>query len=198
LQDRRILGVVEALRAAGATAVADVGCGEGDLIASLARETQIDRVIGTDVAVRELERTKARLERVPLAASRRERIELFQSSVLYADRRLAGLDAITLLEVIEHVEPSRLDSLAQVIFACAHPRNVLMTTPNREYNVLFPAVGEGRLRHADHRFEWTRAEFRTWSERIAAQFGYRVDFKPIGDEDAIHGAPSQMAVFRCA
>ncbi len=116
LQDRRISSVVEALRTAGATTVADVGCGEGDLIASLARETHIERVIGTDVAVREL----------------------------------------------------------------------------------FPALGEARLRHTDHRFEWTREGLRTWSERIAAQFGHSVDFKPIGDEDAIHGAPTQMAVVRCA
>ena len=40
------------------------------------------------------------------------------------------------------------------------PKVVAMTTPNAEFNVLFP--GFSGFRHADHRFEWTRKEFELW------------------------------------
>ena len=50
--------------------------------------------------------------------------------------------------------------------------------------------------HADHRFEWTRAEFAEWAQRVAERFGYTVQVEPVGPLDALHGAPTQMAVFR--
>jgi hypothetical protein len=51
------------------------------------------------------------------------------------------------------------------------------------------------LRHGDHRFEWTRAEFRDWARGVAASNGYTVEFRAVGDEDAKLGPPTQMAVF---
>lgn len=198
LQDRRIASVVATLHQLGAKTVIDVGCGEGDLIAAIARDSQIEKIVGTDVSARELERAKARLEHLPIASSRRERVALFQSSALYFDHRLNGADAMTLLEVVEHVDPERLRALEQVVFGTNKPRNVIVTTPNREYNQLFPTLASGMMRHADHRFEWSRAEFATWAENVAAQHGYTVAFEPIGDVDQTLGAPTQMAVFRCA
>lgn len=56
-------------------------------------------------------------------------------------------------------------------------------------------MAEGALRHPDHRFEWTRAEFEAWGNRVAGEHGYAVAFQPIGPVDDTHGAPSQMAVF---
>jgi len=198
LQDRRIVAVMEELRAQRAATVADVGCGDGDLLVALAREPAIERICGAEVSLRELERAKLRLERVPLPASRRERIELLQSSILYTDRRLSGFDALTLLEVVEHIDPSRLDALSRTVFGRARPRTVILTTPNREYNVLFGSLRSGALRHSDHRFEWTRDEFRDWSQQVGQRFGYAVRHGAIGDEDATHGAPTQLAVFTCA
>ena len=56
-------------------------------------------------------------------------------------------------------------------------------------------MAEGKLRHGDHRFEWTREEFRKWAEKIAGTFGYSFEISFIGDEDEKFGAPTQMAVF---
>ena len=70
-----------------------------------------------------------------------------------------------------------------------------MTTPNLEYNVRFDTLPAGQLRHRDHRFEWTRAEFGTWSQAAAAAHGYQVDMSGIGDDDPEVGCPTQMAVF---
>jgi len=56
-------------------------------------------------------------------------------------------------------------------------------------------VGTEKLRHPDHRFEWTRQEFRIWAEEVAVRYGYGVRFLPIGPEDVVVGAPTQMGVF---
>jgi hypothetical protein len=71
----------------------------------------------------------------------------------------------------------------------------VVTTPNREYNVRFERLEPGRLRHPDHRFEWTRAEFRAWADGVSERFGYERRFLPIGPEDGELGPPTQMAVF---
>jgi 3' terminal RNA ribose 2'-O-methyltransferase Hen1 len=197
LQERRIAAVIDVLHRIGATSIVDVGCGEGDLIAAVSRDAQFARILGVDVSARELERAKNRLDRTLMAASRRECIGLFQSSALYFDHRLNGADAIVLMEVIEHVDPERLDALETVIFGTNKPRNVVVTTPNREYNVLFPNLANGAMRHDDHRFEWSREEFQKWAGLVAERHGYVVSFEPVGDSDATVGPPTQMAVFRC-
>ncbi|HSX60751.1 MAG TPA: hypothetical protein VLF18_11180 [Tahibacter sp.] len=51
------------------------------------------------------------------------------------------------------------------------------------------------MRHSDHRFEWTRDEFRAWADGVAARRGYAVRLLPIGPLDAALGAPTQMAIF---
>ncbi len=53
----------------------------------------------------------------------------------------------------------------------------------------------GQLRHADHRFEWTRAEFAAGPSRSPPRFGYRLRLDGIGAADEHLGHPSQMAVF---
>jgi hypothetical protein len=71
----------------------------------------------------------------------------------------------------------------------------VVTTPNVEHNVRFEGLAPGSLRHRDHRFEWTRAEFRAWAERVAAEYGYGVRLVPVGVDDPEVGPPTQMAVF---
>ena len=122
-----------------------------------------------------------------------ERIQLFHSALTYEDDRFAGLDAAVLTEVIEHVDPSRLEALERVVWGAARPRLVVVTTPNSEYNVRYEGlVG---MRHPDHRFEWTRSEFSDWSEHVATTYGYMVERRGIGEVDETLGAPTQMAIF---
>jgi hypothetical protein len=72
---------------------------------------------------------------------------------------------------------------------------LVLTTPNREYNALFPSLPAGVWRHRDHRFEWSRAEFEDWCGLVAERHGYAVRFAPIGDLHPTLGPPTQMAVF---
>src|SRR5205807_5748078 len=125
----------------------------------------------------------------------RERLQLIQGALTYRDRRLQGYDAAAVVEVIEHLDPPRLAAFERVLFEFARPGTVVLTTPNVEYNVRFESLPAGRLRHRDHRFEWTRAQFRSWAEGVAQRFGYAVTFVPVGPEDPALGAPTQMAGF---
>jgi len=131
-----------------------------------------------------------------MAPKQKERIELFQGALTYKDKRLEGFDAATIVEVIEHLDKNRLQSFERVVFECAKPKTVILTTPNAEYNELFENMEAGTMRHTDHRFEWTRKEFEDWAKSVAKKNNYKVEFLPVGQEDAKVGAPSQMGIFR--
>ena len=128
----------------------------------------------------------------------RARIELLHGSLLYRDDRLKGFDAATVIEVIEHLDPPRLAAFERVLFEAARPTFVVVTTPNREYNVKFEGLAPGHFRHGDHRFEWTRDEFRSWCARQCKRFGYAVEYCPVGDEDPDLGPPTQLGLFSVA
>jgi 3' terminal RNA ribose 2'-O-methyltransferase Hen1 len=176
--------------------VADVGCGEGALLRHLVADRTFTTVIGTDVAPRELERAERRLHLDEASDEQRARVRLLQSSVTYSDDRIAGLDAIVLMEVVEHVDPERLPAFETSVFAAARPAAVVVTTPNAEHNVRFERLAAGRFRHSDHRFEWTRDEFRAWATAVGDRHGYTTEFRPVGDDDPEVGPPTQLALFR--
>ena len=195
LSEQRMMAVLAVLRGAGATRVIDLGCGEGKLLQTLLTNTDCEQIAGMDVSSRALALAKRRLRLDRLPARQRARITLFQGALTYRDQRLTGSDAACALEVIEHLEPARLGAFERVLFEFARPPTVVITTPNTEYNVRFENLAAGRLRHGDHRFEWTREEFSQWAKRVADRSGYAFRLLPIGPVDPAVGAPTQMAVF---
>jgi len=196
LNEQRIGAVIAALKDAGARRVIDLGCGEGRLLQALLADRDFDRAVGMDVSFRSLELAKERLHLDRLPSRQLERVELFQGALTYRDKRLAGYDAACAIEVIEHLDPSRLPAFERVVFEFARPGVVITTTPNAEYNVRFDSLPAGRVRHSDHRFEWTREEFQAWARAAAERFGYSVRFLPVGPDDPTVGPPTQMGVFR--
>jgi 3' terminal RNA ribose 2'-O-methyltransferase Hen1 len=195
LNEQRLEAVANALRAAGARRVLDLGCGEGRLIRALLGDKQFEEIVGVDVSIRALEAAQRRLKLERLSTQQAERVKLLHGSLMYRDRRLAGFDAASVIEVIEHLDPPRLSAFERVLFEFARPGTVVLTTPNREFNVRWPSIGQAGFRHPDHRFEWTRSEFQAWATGIAARFGYRTRFGNIGPGDEKFGAPTQMAIF---
>jgi 3' terminal RNA ribose 2'-O-methyltransferase Hen1 len=198
LHDQRLRAVLEHLLGSGAKTVLDLGCGEGRLLRLLLAERQFTRITGMDVAYRELLKAKDRLRYDRLPPAQHQRLTLLQGSLIYRDERLKGYDAAALVEVIEHVEPDRLRALERTVFEFAAPTTVVVTTPNVEYNQKYANLDPEGFRHADHRFEWTRAEFEAWCGRVAETFGYAVALFGVGEADEVVGTPSQMAVFRKA
>jgi len=195
LHELRLNTVLAAIREAGARSLVDLGCGEGKLLALALKERTHSRILGMDVSSLALARARRRLHLDTLPPAQSQRIALAHGSLLYRDQRLAGFDVATLVEVIEHLDPPRLAAMERVVFQHARPRRVIVTTPNREYNAHWEAVGAERLRHSDHRFEWTRAECQAWAERVAAQYGYRMARQDVGPVDTDLGAPSQLVIF---
>jgi 3' terminal RNA ribose 2'-O-methyltransferase Hen1 len=195
LAEARRGAVLAALRGSGARRVGDLGCGEGTLVGELLADNQFSHVVAADVSSRALEIAERKLRVEAMPPKRRERLTLLQTALTYRDSRLIGLDAVVLMEVIEHVDPPRLPALARTVFGSIAPATVVVTTPNVEYNVRYPTLLPGHRRHRDHRFEWTRAEFADWAGGVAQEWGYQVRYLPVGDDDPILGPPTQLALF---
>lgn len=185
LHDLRHEAVVAALRESGARRVLDLGCGTGTLLRRLLDEPRFEEVVGVEVVLADLA-----VAREVLPPGGRGRV--LHGSLAYRDPRLAGYDAAALVEVIEHLDPAQLAACEAAVWEAARPATVVVTTPNAEYNALF---AEARSRHPDHRFEWTRAEFRAWADRVASRHGYAVRHAPAGPEDPRAGPVTQMAIF---
>ena len=197
LNDRRIQAALDAIRSLmpPARTVVDLGCGEGKTLKAI-REAglNLSSLVGMDVSSTALKIAARRLHWDQYNAN--SPLNLLQGSLVYLDERLpASPDVALLMEVIEHLDPWRLATLEEVVFGRLAPRRLVITTPNAEYNALWPSLPTGRFRHNDHRFEWTRAEFAQWAEGVAARFGYQVRFLPVGDVDTTCGAPTQLGLF---
>jgi len=196
LADQRMAAVERALKTAGAKRVLDLGCGEGRLLRQLVADSHFDELVGVDASMAVLNRAKERLglERMPEA--QRSRVRLLHGSLTYRDKRLTGFDGAAVVEVVEHLDPERLNAFERSVFEFARPRVVALTTPNAEYNVRFPSLPPAKFRHPDHRFEWRREDLRRWAGAVSERFGYAVSIEGVGPDDPQVGAPTQMAVFK--
>lgn len=195
LNEQRHGAVLAALKASGAKRVLDLGCGEGKLLRELLGDQQFVEIVGLDVSTQVLEIAEKRLKLDRLPARQSNRVRLIHGSLIYRDNRLQGFDAAAVVEVIEHLDPPRLCAFERVLFEFARPTQIVLTTPNREFNSKWENVGADKLRHADHRFEWSRQEFQSWATQTACRFGYEVQFSGVGPADESLGAPTQMGVF---
>ncbi|NDY94550.1 methyltransferase domain-containing protein [Wenzhouxiangella limi] len=192
LHQARLDAVVEALLGAGVRRVADLGCGDGELLERLRAQSQFVRLLGIDVDEKIL---VAARERLGLDLfNHDERLQLCCGS--FENTHWAGgpIDAAVFLETIEHIEPGRLSRVEQAIFCQLHPQFVVITTPNKDYNPLHGLAARER-RHPGHRFEWTRAQFKAWCNGVAQRQAYRVGFHNIGPPDPVAGSSTQMACF---
>lgn len=192
LNVQRLNAVKDAVLASGASSVIDLGCGEGRLESLLIKEPGISRITACDVCVSSLEKAASRLHLDRMPDSRRRKLTLMQASLTYRDKRFEGYDCACLVEVIEHIDPNRIEAVERSVFEFASPSTVIVTTPNKEYNVNYQLDG---LRHKDHRFEWTREEFREWTSHVCEKFGYTCVITGIGDPGEDTGTPTQMGVF---
>lgn len=99
---------------------------------------------------------------------------------------------------IEHLTLADVERFSEVVFGYMTPVAVIVSTPNSEFNPIFPRPAG--FRHSDHKFEWTRAEFKSWALKVCLEYGYEVEFTgvgqaPRGQQERV-GFCSQIGVFR--
>jgi len=191
LHAERLQAVLSALRDGLSARVLDLGCGDGDLFVRLAEDPAIHELVGLDICAASLDILRGRLAKAQPVVPK---IDLRHGSMTEPHPDLAGFDCALLVETIEHVDPDRLSQLERAVFDTLAPGRVVITTPNAEFNHLL-GVPRGRFRHPDHRFEWDRARFRRWGQRVAARAGYDIRFQHVGGAHPDLGGASQMAVF---
>jgi small RNA 2'-O-methyltransferase len=190
LHEARHARVMALLKAQGARSVVDLGCGSGLLLSRMAAEPDFIRLVGVEQEADGL----AMARRLVEESGQGDKVSFVAGSYQNAGLALTGFDAALMIETLEHNPPDRLDQVATTVFQHFRPRQVILTTPNVEYNPLY-GLAPDELRESDHYFEWSRTRFRQWCRRVAERFGYQVTISGIGAEDPDLGPPTQLANF---
>ncbi|XP_070532724.1 small RNA 2'-O-methyltransferase-like isoform X1 [Ptychodera flava] len=200
LYRQRYEAVINIARKYQTKKVLDMGCSECKLLRHLKNESYIEELCGVDIdesillanqhAVKPLISDYLHPRDNPLV------MRILQGSVTDFDMRVQSFDLVACVELIEHLDPPVLDAMHVTVFHQIHPRVVVITTPNADFNELFPDFTG--FRHWDHKFEWSRQEFQQWCNSLAKKYNYAVTYSGIGsgpEGTERLGYCSQMAVF---
>jgi len=183
--------------------MADFGCAEGGFVTRLKKLPYLTTLYAVDISDSSLDECQERAAPIPwdIIFGRFVSLELsvVKADITKNDPLFQNLDAITCIELIEHLPAEQLKCFPATVFGFFKPRIVIISTPNREFNVLFPTLKDGRFRHWDHKFEWTRDQFQPWCHDICKSYGYTVEFSGVGqtsDQTTHHvGFCTQIAIF---
>ena len=193
LHSEILASVLAFVRMSKAKSVLDIGCGEGLLIRALAQEESIERVAGIETDPKQIKVARALFNTI---TSREDiKINLYKKDVTMKNLDiLMDYDVVTVVEVVEHIQDR--DWINHIFYL--NPPLLIVTTPNREFNVLYDQnnLNVDGLRDPDHKFEFTRNEFITWAKKHGDVHGYSVNPLPVGPADIEHGSSGQMAVFQ--
>jgi len=209
LSTQRHQMVLNILKEEKVKSVVDLGCNNLKFLSLAKSLPDIQFLAGVDIDKNILEEYKFRaippackwLEERPLDLL----VELWEGDVTYWED-FAGevmknrTEVVTSIELIEHL--SDIDRFTDVVLGVIQPRMWIVTTPNKDYNELFPNwPGSNYTRHWDHKFEWTRREFQDWVKKVLREYPeYKeVEFGGVGFTDGCelsHGPASQSVVFR--
>lgn len=184
--------LLAAIAQAAPRSVLDFGCGAGEVLERLAGVPGIERLTGIDISSEELASARRRLARA-LGHRPQLQVALHCASCSNPDPRFLGHDAVVAAELIEHLDEPRLAAFGRTLFGFVRSALILITTPNSEFNARWEQT---RLRHPDHQFEWSRAEFREWIAAQDCEREYEAQFLDVGTREPGIGAATQMALLR--
>ncbi|XP_069121358.1 small RNA 2'-O-methyltransferase-like [Argopecten irradians] len=193
--------VADKINSLNVQSVVDFGCAECQLSRFLADVASVQKIALVDLDKPLLQARKYNIKpAVYHYLDKRKHpltVQIYHGDATVLDPRIMGYDAVTMVEFIEHLYPNDLQRVCRMVFHELRPRIIIITTPNFEFNQLFPADGR-KFRHYDHKFEWTRSEFQSWGDLQACIHGYKVQYTGIGNaplESSHLGFCSQAAIF---
>ncbi|CAL1149721.1 unnamed protein product, partial [Cladocopium goreaui] len=202
--------IVQALLCRSVRSVLDLGCGDGQLLEALYLQSSFDRLCGLELSEIRVKNTQKRLSHVSDAALETTTAVMCADFVAPGQAEwvsfAAGIEAIVLCEVLEHLPEASMPRLPHALFAL-HPQVVIVTSPNADFGDSdseeeeapdSKAVAHRPFRHADHEREWTRAEFKEWAERVAQEHGYWIsELGGVGylPELEANGPCTQLCIF---
>ena len=96
-----------------------------------------------------------------------------------------------------YFEKANLPRLASVLFRKSLSQHWIITSPNRDCNLSLPKKPSRlrRLRHEDHKFEFSRAEFKQWMSSICDDYQLHACCGGIGPVYGSFGRPTNVAFF---
>ncbi|XP_020232957.1 small RNA 2'-O-methyltransferase isoform X2 [Cajanus cajan] len=221
LSKQRVEFAVQQILESHASTLIDFGCGSGSLLEALLNyPTSLEKMAGVDISQKGLSRAAKILNSKLVTNSDAggqwtsiKSVILYEGSITNFGSQLHGFDIGTCLEVIEHMDEDQACLFGDVALSSFRPRILIVSTPNFEYNVVLqrsnPPSQEQeesdektllqscKFRNHDHKFEWTREQFRQWACDLAARHNYKVHFSGVGGSaDVEPGFASQIAVFK--
>ena len=213
------------------TKLVDFGCAELKFLKAITNSNEpclqrLTNLVGVDLDQDLLEDYKFLMKPSQMQCVnkrlRRFGIDLFAGSVADRDIRVKEIleDAtpddhyesktlISMIELIEHLNPDTLETFPKNMFNFLSPDFFFISTPNSDFNCIFgPDFNDPEksnhpgFRHDDHKFEWSREEFKNWCEEMVEMYdNYEVEYiDELGHTDASErlkvGPCSQAALFR--
>lgn len=150
LYEERNNTIFNLLRDSLCKSVLDVGCGDGRFISLLTENVFFVKIGAVDLSGKKIKRAQKRCNNI-------EKVHFFNQSFLEYNCEFKHFEAFVLSEVIEHLERDDLQLLFNLIFTVYLPQIVIITTPNRSYNVNYEVLYNG-FRHSSHIFEVSEIE----------------------------------------
>jgi len=152
--------------------ILDIGCGEGFYAIPFASKLEsMYYAIDINEELHQVVERKA-------AAKEIDNIALYSSIDHYLETYNGEQVDIILTEVIEHMTEDEASALIRQICAEVSFRQLIVTTPNADFNAFYEIDG---FRHDDHKWEMGQARFRQWFGDMVAHTGLNYEFVDIGD-----------------
>jgi SAM-dependent methyltransferase len=154
------------LSGAGVSSVLDLGCGDGQFLERLATDDQFTRLTGIDINENSLNIAESYTR--PLSEKRTTlEIAYHLGSILEMPLTLPPHQAVTMIEVIEHLKPEEVERAEELVFDSLLPNMAVFTTPAAE------TAGDIITKNG-HQFEWTPEEATEWAANVSEKYGYMV------------------------
>ena len=184
---KTVLGVLKKYKP---ESVLDIGSGDGQFIDFIKKESWLKKITGIEIdrnyfkASKKIIKTKEDEQRITL-----KNISLFDLSESFI-KKYTRIDALVMVEVIEHIPPKDIPKLNNILFKILQPKLVIITTPNAVFR-----LSQEELDRFDHKFEWDEKECRTWGEAVGKKYGYTATHHLVKRRAKEVKRGSQMYVF---